>query len=172
MFDRLVERFPGNPIHSTVYHYTSWAGAESILRSRELWLTAHDCTNDPAELISVDDTIVSSARELLPAYKGNAADVLSRFVDQYHRDKVSHRVPVFLFCLTPSRDAAHFWQSDYTDRGAGLCIGFKFLPGEKREEIAGLGGAFIEIDYDEASWKEKLLSHFRMVLDAVPVAAR
>lgn len=26
MSDRLVERFPGKAIPSTVYHYTSWAG--------------------------------------------------------------------------------------------------------------------------------------------------
>lgn len=168
MFDRLVERFPGKAIPSTVYHYTSWAGAEGILKSRELWFTAHDCTNDPGELVSVDETIVRCARELLSEHEGNAADILKKFVDHYDQDRVSLRVPVFLFCLTASRDDPHFWQSEYTDRGAGLCLGFKFLPGEKTEEIPGLGGAFIEVDYDETSWKDKLLSHFRMVIDAVP----
>jgi len=169
MFDRLVERFPGKPIPPTVYHYTSWASAENILKSRELWLTAHDCTNDSSELVSVDDTIVGCARGLLPSYEGSRASILNQFVNAYDRDKVSNRVPVFLFCLTASRDDGHFWQSEYTGRGAGLCLGFKFLPDEKPEEIPGLGGAFIEIDYEEASWRAKLLDHFRMVLDAVPV---
>jgi hypothetical protein len=30
---------------TTLYHYTSWAGAEGILTSRQMWATAHDCTN-------------------------------------------------------------------------------------------------------------------------------
>ena len=64
---RQVPRRGDRPRPSTiasVYHYTTWSAVEGILLSQEFWATAHTCTNDPAELVSADDTILAVVAEL------------------------------------------------------------------------------------------------------------
>jgi hypothetical protein len=40
------------------YHYTSWEAAENIIASQTFRATAHNCTNNPGELMSADATII------------------------------------------------------------------------------------------------------------------
>lgn len=166
-FDRIVASVFRTRMPPVLYHYTSWEGAKGIMRSRELWLTASENTNDSSELVSVDKTIVECAQTLRSSFVGGPARILDQFVANYDRDKISNKASVFLFCLTVSRDDDYFWKCDYSQRGAGLCLGFRFLREENRD-IPGFGGGFLRVDYDEASWRERLLRNFKRVLHVVP----
>lgn len=52
------------PTPDVLYHYTKWDGAQGILTSKQIWATSHDCTNDPAELSSAGEVIVTVARDI------------------------------------------------------------------------------------------------------------
>jgi hypothetical protein len=71
-----------------LYHYTSWEAAESILRSQRFRASAHDCTNDEAELASADATILEAVR----AARENARGIVTRR-------------PVAEFIVGPNQDA-------------------------------------------------------------------
>jgi hypothetical protein len=59
MFDRakLARRRLGARV---LYHYTTWEAAENIIATQRFRATAHNCTNDPAELQSADATIIEA----------------------------------------------------------------------------------------------------------------
>jgi hypothetical protein len=51
--------------------------------NQQFWATAHDCTNDEAELISADDVIIEVAQDLRSNAAGVASEVLRLFVEGY-----------------------------------------------------------------------------------------
>src|ERR1700719_2679311 len=48
--------------HPVLYHYTSLAGAKGILESQIFGSSAHDCTNDDAELNSANAIVIEVAK--------------------------------------------------------------------------------------------------------------
>lgn len=62
--------------HRVLYHYTDRLGAIGILTSQTLWSTAHDCTNDAAELISANAAVIAVAEECRKSATGGARQVL------------------------------------------------------------------------------------------------
>jgi len=64
MFETVVDNSFKVAVPSVLYHYTGWQGAEGILKSQAFWETAHDCTNDEAELRSADATVMEVASDL------------------------------------------------------------------------------------------------------------
>lgn len=64
MFDGVVGFTSEVEVPRVLYHYTGWEGAKGIIASQQFWATAHDCTNDEAELVSADSIIVEVAKEL------------------------------------------------------------------------------------------------------------
>jgi hypothetical protein len=80
MFDGMVSDAFKVAAPKILHHYTSWAGAEGILRSQTFWATAHDCTNDEAELKSADGIIMEVAREVRRSTRGAASTVLDLFL--------------------------------------------------------------------------------------------
>ena len=102
--DRLLDQlFSGpyaQPPHSVLYHYTTWKGAAGILSSQRFWATAHNCTNDEAELTSADDIIVEVASQLRGDVPNCAASLLDRFISDYRGTRISEVVQIYLTCFT------------------------------------------------------------------------
>jgi hypothetical protein len=155
MFDRAAEApHAGSP--PVLFHYTTWAGAQGILASQRFWATAHDCTNDEAELISADDVIIEVAKDLLKNATGAAAEVLRQFVEGYATLQVTRLISVCLTCFSVARDDEAQWRK-YGDEGRGVCLGVRVLnePGPE-----GSSSALVKVDYSESSWRDDLTGHF------------
>src|SRR6266853_1332987 len=76
MFDRVVDDSFKVAMPDVLYHYTGWQGAEGILKTQHFWETAHDCTNDDAELRSADAIVMEVASDLRKRFTGAAVTVL------------------------------------------------------------------------------------------------
>jgi hypothetical protein len=85
LFDSLVNKSyrPESPL--VLYHYTDWVGAKGILCGQHFWETAHDCTNDDAEIKSAHSVIVEVAESLRTTASGATARVLDLFIKTYPR---------------------------------------------------------------------------------------
>jgi hypothetical protein len=93
MFDRTVNSVFAKGVPKALYHYTNWAGAEGIISTQEFWATAHDCTNDEAELVSANDIIVEVVKSLRANATRFTLQVLNEFLRNYDRSQVSQVIP-------------------------------------------------------------------------------
>lgn len=162
MFDLVVdETFKLRP-PDVLYHYTMWQGAEGILTGQHFRATAHDCTNDPAELATAADVIVGVARELRRDSTGLAGSVLDLFLESYSHLQLGGIMKVYLVCFSAARDDPQQWRR-YGDSGRGVCLGIRVLdePGPRNRES---GSALVRVDYSEASWHDSVKSGFTQVL--------
>src|SRR5258707_15401029 len=104
MFDKVVVGYTsGIEVPRVLYHYTSWEGAKGIISSQQFWATAHDCTNDQAELVSADSIIVEVAKELRKNAVGATAKVLDSFVAEYPKKQIARMITVCLACFSVAR---------------------------------------------------------------------
>jgi hypothetical protein len=158
MFDRIADapRAGSPPI---LYHYTTWQGVQGILASQRFWATAHDCTNDEAELVSVDAVIIEVAKDLLKNAMGAAAEVLRLFVEGYALLHVTRVITVCLTCFSVARDDEQQWRK-YGDNGRGICLGIRVLNEPGPEDYSS---ALVKIDYSEPSWRASLTKNFAAV---------
>jgi hypothetical protein len=162
LFDGIVDRAFAPKAPAVLYHYTTMNGAASILRTHQFRATAHDCTNDSAELTSADAAILETAQELRKCNTGVPATVLELFVEGYAGElHVTKVVPVYLACFSAARDDKEQWRK-YADNGQGVCLGIRLLP-EPPPERAGLGCALVQVDYGEESWRRKITENFASV---------
>ena len=159
MFDSLVnDAFAPKP-PAVLYHYTKMESAANILRSQRFWATAHDCTNDVAELTSADAVIVDVAKELRGTHTGVVAAVLDLFIEGFIKNlHVTKVVPVYLACFSAARDDREQWRN-YADEGRGVCLGIRRLT-EPPPDNPNLGCALIQVDYSEESWRKKVRENF------------
>ncbi|HEV2194036.1 MAG TPA: DUF2971 domain-containing protein [Candidatus Acidoferrum sp.] len=162
MFDGIVEESFKVGTPEVLYHYTSWSGAEGILRSRQFWATAHDCTNDEAELRSADEIIQRVAVDLRRRLYGAAAVTLDKFLEGYPTLQISHLRTVYMTCFSLARDDKEQWRK-YADDGRGLCLGVRIL-NEQPPEEADRATKIARVDYSEASWRETLTTEFLKIL--------
>jgi hypothetical protein len=155
MFDQVAQA-PHVGAPPVLFHYTSWQGAQGILASQRFWATAHDCTNDKAELVSADTVIVEVANEMRKSATGAAAEVLRLFVEGYAKQQVTKVITVCLACFSVARDDAEQWRR-YGDNGRGVCLGIRALdePGPTDPP-----SALVKVDYSESSWRCDLTKTF------------
>jgi hypothetical protein len=166
MLDRIIEDAFAFPRPSVVWHYTSWAGFEGIVRTRRFWSSAHDCMNDPGELTSANDTIVEVASQLRANTTETAiALTFDTFLSNYRDLQVSKHVPVFISSFSAARDDLEQWHH-YGDDGGGVCLGIKLLT-ESAPAMPGVASTLLQVDYSEQSWREHLEKQFRIVSAAV-----
>ena len=158
MFDQVVRDAFEVALPRVLYHYTKWVGAEGVLSSRAFWATAHDCTNDEAELISADTISIEVAKELQKTAKGAADVVLDLFLKGYPKLQVTKLRTVYLACFSVARDDKEQWRK-YSDDGRGVCLGIRMLdePGPKMSDRSS---ALIRVDYSESSWRASLTENF------------
>lgn len=143
----------------SLFHYTTWAGLQGILASQRFWATAHDCTNDEAELVSADDVIVEVAKDLQKNATGGAVEVLKLFVEGYATLQVTKVVSICLACFSVARDDAAQWRK-YGDEGRGVCLGIRLLDESGPEDPPS---ALVKVDYSESSWRSDLTKNFGAV---------
>ena len=169
MFETVVDNSFKVAVPSVLYHYTGWQGAEGILKSQAFWETAHDCTNDEAELRSADATVMEVASDLRKRFTGAATVVLDLLLDGYQRLQVTELRTVYLSCFSVARDDSEQWRK-YADSGRCGCLGVRILnePGPKEEDRAS---AIVKVDYSEASWRANLAKNFSSICAAMQRAA-
>src|SRR5205823_3352503 len=100
MIERTIGRSFPLPFAPTYYHYTTWEGARGILETQRFWATAHDCTNDQAELESADEVIIEVARERRTNARNIAAVVLDRLISGYTNTRIAATIPTYLSCFS------------------------------------------------------------------------
>ena len=160
MFDQVVRDMYDVQTPGTVfYHYTTWAGAQKILSSQQFRATAHDCTNDAAELVSANSIIIEVAKELRENATGTAAKVLDLFIHEYPNRKVNKLITVGLACFSVARDDKEQWKR-YGDDGRGICLG---IPRLDEPSPMNPPAALIKVDYSESSWRNNLRKSFGKV---------
>ena len=143
--DRLVDESFAEPAPSVLFHYTTWAGFDGIVRTQTLWHTAHDCTNDPAELTSADERILKFLRE---------------FARSFEPTRISRKTTLYLACFSLARDKVSQWR-DYADSGQGVCLGINVLKEEVHDEHSpNLARASHRVLYEESRWTSLLEKAF------------
>jgi hypothetical protein len=160
MYDRVVSDGYDKSAPPTVYHYTSWNGASGILRSQRFWATAHQCTNDRAELKSADAVILEVAEEVRKGQENVLArEALRLFITGFHDlgMKVGSLLTVCLACFSASRDDAEQWKR-YGDYGRGLMLGIRVVNEPAPTDYTA---ATVKVDYDEKSWRDTITESFR-----------
>jgi len=164
--DQIVHESFSAELPDVLYHYTTWAGAEGIVSSKEFWFTAHDCTNDEAELDSADEIVLETAKDLRTTVDGQAGTLLDRLLTNYPQAKVTKVTPVFLACFSEAKNSHSQWQM-YAEQGRGLCLGLRVLRHEAMPENSGVRIALLRVDYSEASWRERVGTGLREVCEAL-----
>jgi hypothetical protein len=156
--DAATERiYRGELRGTTLYHYTDWSGAEGILGSRHIWATAHDCTNDPAEITSCDGVILDVAARLQrTAPVGAAATTIGLFLRGYRQDRhrTASTLPLYLVCFSEARDDAEQWRR-YGDAGRGICLGIS-LSQEPKPVSETYATQLVKVCYDESEMQNRL----------------
>ncbi len=158
LFDILVNTSyrPKGP--KILYHYTSWGAAIGILCGQHFWETAHNCTNDEAEIRSAHSVIVDVAKLLRSTAIGSAAAVFDLFIDSYPRLQLDKLKTIYLSCFSLARDDERQWEK-YGDNGRGLCLGLRILD-ERSPNPKDRASALIQVDYSEESWRKHLTENF------------
>jgi len=161
--DRIVqESFRVEP-PDVLYHYTTWAGAEGILSSRQFRFTAHDCTNDRAELISADHVVIEVANALRAKATGSKAKLLDLLLTDYSRAK-TELGPAYLACFSQARNSDRQWEM-YAEGGRGLCLGVRVLKHESMPQNQNVGISLLRVDYSEESWRERMMTGWGAVFE-------
>jgi hypothetical protein len=161
LFDVLVNESYRPKAPDLLYHYTDWGGARGILCNQHFWETAHDCTNDEAEIKSAHSVIIEVAKSLRRTAEGATARVLDLFIDSYPRLRLDKLKTVYLSCFTLGRDDQQQWEK-YADDGRGLCLGLRVL-NEPSPNPKDRASALIQMDYSEDSWRNHLTTNFENV---------
>lgn len=173
LLDGKLDTIVRNSFHAdapaVLYHYTTWEGAAGILTSRQFWCTAHDCTNDPAELRTADEIIAEVAAHLQGTRDGPSRYLLDRFRENYSRMKLTKMTPPFIACFSKARDSDSQWQK-YADNGSGLCLGISVIA-EAIPANDGLGRLLVPVDYSEDSWRERVRTGFAQICSELTALA-
>jgi hypothetical protein len=153
MFDRakLARRRLGKG--RVLYHYTTWEAAENIIATQRFRATAHNCTNDPGELISADATIIEAFTAAQKRASGMTARLLRLFLKTYEHSRIGASPRCYLICFSETRDDPHQWCA-YAARGSGVCLGLRLfeIPEPKAPTLASL---FMPVQYVESDWRAK-----------------
>jgi hypothetical protein len=165
LLDRKLDSIVQNSFRAdapaVLYHYTSWKGAAGILTDRQFWCTAHDCTNDPAELRTADKIIAEVAANLQGTKDEPSRSLLQLFRENYPCMKLTKIRQPFLACFSKARDSDSQWQK-YADNGSGLCLGVRVIA-EAIPSNDGLARLLVPVDYSEESWRERVRTGFDQI---------
>lgn len=141
-----------------LWHYTTVAGAKSILELREVRLGCHAFMNDPAEGALawplVSDCWGSAIEQAGTHERLELNDLrdLEPAVSYFDFDR-PELPPTFLFSVTELEDSLSQW-SRYGDNGAGIALGFSIkpraLPAPSQRPWA-TGADLVRVVYDDSS---------------------
>ncbi len=116
--------------HLTLYHYTSEESAESIIKTRELWLTDANSLDDGKEIrarFSIFKEQVKASESFLQLSIKNQQKFSEYIIDHLVEDEY------FLACFCATERNPYLWEH-YAHNNTGRCLAFNLpLPdGEKR----------------------------------------
>jgi Protein of unknown function (DUF2971) len=143
-----------------LYHYTTWPGFRGIVSNQYFFATAHHCTNDRAELTSIDATLTDIAEDLVRTVAPELRVPLNTFLRDLPTRKIAKQGTVYLACFSAARDSASQWHS-YGNGGRGICLGLKILHDER---LTDSRVATMPVVYDEGLWRETLRTKFQQVV--------
>lgn len=107
---------------STLFHYCSAGGFDGITTNGSIWLSDLQFANDPKEL-QLAAIVENVMRELIREERSPQVRVTYASMKR-QLEKLRLRLWMYSFSLSQKADQLPMWQ-EYTDRGRGLCIGFK-----------------------------------------------
>lgn len=114
----------------TIYHYTSSAGLESILRNRTIRFTRWNFLNDTSEYLHIHDIIKRCLIKLeAPDDFKRIIDERNTFLKESKNDDVFYCADneVFIASFSKSPDNLALWQGySKSARTDGYCIGFDY----------------------------------------------
>jgi hypothetical protein len=169
LLDRLVLESARPSVHKLVYHYTDLEAAKGIISSRTFWSTAHDCTNDKAELQSAHDVVREVARECLPGARGRSAIALAMLLKKYDSMFITMRRTIYLTCFSSLRDDADLWRK-YTNSG-GVCLALPII-NEAVPNNSQKVSFTIDVNYSRKDLRKILRTSYRKVCAALDRADR
>ena len=143
-------------------HYTTWAGFRGIVASQHFRARAHHCTNDTAELTSIDEILTEVATDLVNTSDPRSCDPLNRFLRDLPTRKISKEGTLYLSCFSVAKDKPSQWLS-YAENGSGVCMGFKVLHHEK-PPFGTARPSSMSVLYDEGAWRKIVAERFGQVL--------
>jgi hypothetical protein len=144
-----------------LYHYTTWAGFRGIVSSQCFHARAHHCTNDPAELTSIDDILTGVVEGFARTVAAPLRPPLIAFLRDLPGRKIAKAAKVYLACFSVAKDKPSQWLS-YADGGKGVCLGFRILHHEKPPP--GMRPASLPVVYDEDVWRTIVRDKFGQVV--------
>jgi hypothetical protein len=144
-----------------LYHYTTWQGFRGIVSSQCFHARAHHCTNDLAELTSVDDILTEIAKDLARVVAVPLRPPLIAFLRDLPKRKIAREATVYIACFSLAKDKPSQWQA-YADGGKGVCLGLRVLHNEKPP--AGSRAASLPVFYDMDAWRTVVRERFGQVL--------
>lgn len=132
---------------SALYHYTTWQGAAGILKQQRFWATAYDCTNDPGELQTADETVRTVASRLMAEQKRECAHLLQLLRDGLPGTNVASVAAIYLVCFSAARDKLSQWK-EYGESGRGICLAVPLLQEAPPDD--GISRLLVRVHYDQA----------------------
>jgi Protein of unknown function (DUF2971) len=164
-FERVVLTAGEASPHRVLYHYTNRLGAIGILTSQTFWSTAHDCTNDDAELISANAAVIAVAEECQKNATGGARQVLDIFLEHFPTSMVTDLGIVYLGCFSTARDDESQWRN-YGENGSGVCLGVRVIE-ERGPVLSDRVSITLEVNYSETTLRQWLRETFRTICSAL-----
>jgi len=168
-FERTVVSAGRASPHRVLYHYTASSGAQNILSSQEFWSTAHDCTNDEAELASAHLIVTDVAQACRRKYAtGTSAKVLDLFLASYPGSVAAQMRTIYLSCFSVARDDENQWR-EYGDKGRGICLGIRVLeePAPKSTDVISVT---LDVEYSKTLLRDWLAKTFENICSVLALS--
>lgn len=108
-----------------LYHYTTYAGASGIVRSKQLWATDFRNLNDTTEITHGTRLLISELDIFRQKTKGDISTIFGRIIDYYNDWCTGNkeRLTTYIVSLSEAPDMLSQWRA-YADAGKGCCIEF------------------------------------------------
>jgi hypothetical protein len=108
---------------NSLFHYSSVAGVEGILRSGTLWFSDLKKSNDPKEFNMPKNMVLEAIKNIdrleIEPEKRNFTILIT-----YELLRAVEGQRIFTFCLTTNRDSRTEWK-EYGDNGCGLSLSIR-----------------------------------------------
>lgn len=124
------------PDEKLLYHYTDLNGLRGILKSRSFWCGHHSTFNDPMEVQHGKKVINELISERKEAEDNPDIEEFYRVANMYVNAFGRRTHHAYLACFCEDGDLLSQWR-EYSDRGGGYCLGFKFSNQTKVETKTG-----------------------------------
>jgi len=145
----LIVHTHGSP-PKTLYHYCGADAFSVILKSKEVWLSSADFTNDYTE----GKLIVEKAKQRLEAARNEP------FPNKLRNALCENAITPFIACFSSESDLLSQWRG-YTNSGAGFAIGFSLqaLVDECTKATQVRGRIYIDrVRYEEGEQESLLVN--------------